>query len=173
MTEPNRIDTEEFWKARHILMTNQPKRMDIQEFQEEGFLLEVNIKRMDIQEFQEGGYLLEVNRRFFHPLGLALEIVREEDGSMHLGGIWDYRDDPEGLLFPELDEEDIAKARHVQQLRDEKAMIRRERYGFVVQPIELGESVCDYCWQHGQCPTCEFWLHTDSRNPRGRCRAKR
>ena len=56
-------------------------------------------KYMNIIEFRERGYLQEANRRFFHPLGLALEVVCEEDGSERLGGIWDSRDDPEGILF--------------------------------------------------------------------------
>ena len=57
-------------------------------------------KRMDLTEFRNEGYLQEVNRQFFHPLGLALEVVMEEDGTIsRLGGIWDYRDDPEGMFF--------------------------------------------------------------------------
>ena len=62
------------------------------------------IKRMDIKAFRNRGYLQEANRLFFHPLGLALEvIVDEEDGSVKLGGIWDSRDDPEGIVFNEFD----------------------------------------------------------------------
>ena len=67
-------------------------------------------KQMDIREFVEFGYLQEVNRRFFHPLGLALEVdkprqydivtkKRLADGEMELSGVWDSRDDPEGILF--------------------------------------------------------------------------
>jgi hypothetical protein len=56
------------------------------------------INRIDIKEFRERGYLQEVNRQFFHPLGLALEIV-SEDGIEKLGGIWDYRDDEEGIYY--------------------------------------------------------------------------
>lgn len=59
---------------------------------------------MDIAEFRQLGYLQELNRRFLHPLGLAIEIVQHEDGSESLGGVWDYRDDPEGLFY------DIANA---------------------------------------------------------------
>jgi hypothetical protein len=58
-----------------------------------------DIERIDIAEFRKAGFLQEVNRQFFHPLGLALEVVAEEDGSEHLGGVWDYRDDPEGIVF--------------------------------------------------------------------------
>lgn len=57
------------------------------------------IKRMDIKEFREKGYLQELNRRFLHPLGLAIEIVVDDDGSEKLGGIWDYRDDKEGIYY--------------------------------------------------------------------------
>lgn len=57
------------------------------------------VKRIDIADFREQGFLQEANRQFFHPHGLALEIVIEEDGTECLGGIWDYRDDPEGILF--------------------------------------------------------------------------
>ena len=69
------------------------------------------VKRIDIEEFQEKGYLQEVNRRFLHPLGLALEVIIDEaDGSVKLGGIWDSRDDPEGIVF---DKFDSAKATSV------------------------------------------------------------
>ena len=68
------------------------------------------IKRMDIKEFHEKGFLQEVNRRFFHPLGLGLEVVIEDDGNIRLGGIWDYRDDPEGMFFGS-DNPDIKKER--------------------------------------------------------------
>lgn len=108
-----------------------------------------DVKRIDIGEFQEIGFLQEANRLFFHPHGLALEIVSVTDndkalstlelkpaemdllrllvansagtgempeelagisaaineartlkvGDKWLGGIWDYRDDPEGIVF--------------------------------------------------------------------------
>jgi len=80
-----------------------------------------SVKRIGIKEFRDAGYLQEVNRRFLHPLGLALEvIVDEEDGSEKLGGIWDSRDDPEGFVFGTFDGdkatsvtvEMLAKAEH-------------------------------------------------------------
>lgn len=58
-----------------------------------------NIKRIDIKEFREKGYLQELNRKFLHPLGLALEIIQENDGTETLGGIWDCRDDEEGIYY--------------------------------------------------------------------------
>lgn len=99
----------------------------------------MDIKRMDIAEFRERGYLFEANRMFFHPLGLALEvIVNEETGEEELGGIWDFRDDPEGILFrPEVfDEETRDRVNKIREERAEKAGVRFERYGFVLQPVE-------------------------------------
>jgi len=57
------------------------------------------VKRMDLKEFRDKGFLQEVNRQFFHPLGLALEIVYDDNGNITLGGIWDYREHEEGMLF--------------------------------------------------------------------------
>lgn len=56
-------------------------------------------KRIDIAEFRELGFLQEANRLFFHPRGLALEVVTEKGGGMRLGGVWDYREDDEGILY--------------------------------------------------------------------------
>lgn len=61
---------------------------------------ENNIKKIDIKEFREKGYLQELNRQFLHPLGMALEIIQDEDtGEEKLGGIWDYREDEKGIYF--------------------------------------------------------------------------
>lgn len=57
------------------------------------------IKYLDIQEFIDLGFLFEVNRRVLHPFGLALEVRQDDDGKYQLYGIWDYRDDPEGMQF--------------------------------------------------------------------------
>lgn len=99
---------------------------------------EAAVKRMDITEFRERGFLQEANRHFFHPLGLALETVVVEcancsgDGveTIHgeavncrdcggsgsnerLGGVWDYRDDAEGMVFGGGYGLDREKAAHV------------------------------------------------------------
>lgn len=97
-------------------------------------------KRIDIAEFRKLGFLQEVNRLFFHPRGLALEIVSEDsdcfscgghgefrgvkcdtcdgEGTLHsekLGGVWDYRDDPEGILYALPLKIDTDKVRHVER----------------------------------------------------------
>jgi hypothetical protein len=90
------------------------------------------IKRIDIKEFREKGFLQEVNRKFFHPLGLALEvIINEETGEETLGGIWDYRDDPEGMFFGQ-DMISKKKIDHVEDLRKSKIKARYEYDGVEV-----------------------------------------
>lgn len=96
-----------------------------------------NVKRMNIKEFLEEGYLQEANRRFFHPLGLALEVIIDDDtGEYKLGGVWDYRDDPEGMLFGDLTKDaNKFKALKVADQKEKKAIVRNERYGFIIQPL--------------------------------------
>ena len=89
-------------------------------------------RRMDIKEFRAFGFLQEVNRQFFHPLGLALEVVVEDDGTERLGGIWDFRDDPEGIRYQEMDQ---GKAWRVSELQHEKAAARQKALGYVIQGI--------------------------------------
>jgi len=97
----------------------------------------MKIKHINLDEFRKEGYLQEANRLFFHPLGLALEVVVNNDGEIEgLGGIWDYRADPEGILFPDLTDHAVKyKAKHVKELQKIKGKERKRRLGFVVQPI--------------------------------------
>lgn len=91
------------------------------------------IKYLDAREFREGGYLQEVNRLVLHPIGLALEVVREEDGTERLGGVWDYRDDPEGVYFG--DGVDAEKAEKVRAELLAKTARRLKTLGYIVQPV--------------------------------------
>lgn len=97
-----------------------------------------NVKKMSIREFREKGYLQEVNRRFFHPLGLALEVVIDEStGEERLGGIWDCRDDPEGIIFDTGSMPDFAeKAMFVEREFERRRKIRQQTFGFFIQPAE-------------------------------------
>lgn len=92
-----------------------------------------DIKRIDAAEFRELGYLQEVNRTFLHPLGLALEVVKNEDGSYDFGGVWDYRDDPEGIVFGDTIDGD--KAERIAEEWDARAPARKAKLGFIVQPV--------------------------------------
>lgn len=93
---------------------------------------EEKIKYIDIKEFREAGYLQEVNRRFLHPLGLALEVTQFADGTETLGGVWDYRDDPEGMNFgPGMI--DPIKVDRVASEWYTKAQTREADLGYVIQ----------------------------------------
>lgn len=94
--------------------------------------MSVEVKRIDIKEFRESGLLAELNRVFLHPLGLALEVSVEDDGTEKLGGIWDYRDDPEGVLYSKehFPTEKIEKA---QEFIKQKHEQRMKVLGFVFQ----------------------------------------
>lgn len=96
------------------------------------------IKHMDIQEFVEQGFLQEANRMFFHPLGLALEVTHDDEGEWYLSGVWDYREDPEGMMFGDLTSmESLAKAEHVANERAKHAARRTRRFSSnsPIQPI--------------------------------------
>lgn len=94
-------------------------------------------RHMTITEFRELGYLREINRRMLHPMGLALEVTIRDDGSEFISGVWDERDDPEGILFdeaslvPEMAEQNRAGRREWKQ----RAKTRRRLFGWMVQPI--------------------------------------
>jgi hypothetical protein len=86
----------------------------------------MTVAYMEIKEFRESGYLQEVNRLFFHPLGLALEVTVETDGSERLSGVWDYRADPEGMVFGE--PPDAAKARFIATEREARRTARERLF---------------------------------------------
>lgn len=90
-------------------------------------------KHMDIAEFRAAGYLQEINRRFLHPLGLALCVKVDADGTEQISGIWDCRDDPEGIAYgPDVDLTEHAHA--IDQLWQAREAGRRAGLGFMVQP---------------------------------------
>ena len=103
--------------------------------------MEDKIKRIDIKEFREKGYLQELNRRFLHPLGLALEISIDDNGDEKLGGIWDYREDKEGIYYNISNADLERKTRFI----DKKLFIdtefenrcknRKEILGFDIEPL--------------------------------------
>lgn len=90
-------------------------------------------KLMPLGEFVEEGFLQEANRQFFHPVGLALEYWQFEGGAL-LGGIWDYREDPEGMAFgPGV--LSTVKAESVVAERRRHVEERIRLWGVVVQPF--------------------------------------
>jgi len=89
------------------------------------------MKCLSVKEFREFGYLQELNRQFLHPLGLALEVVID-DGSESLGRIWDSRDDPEGIIYEEIN---ITKATNVAATQKERDVARMRKLGYIIQPV--------------------------------------
>ena len=85
----------------------------------------MEIKRANIKELREMGLIHELNRLFLHPMGLALEDVISDNGEEKLGGIWDYRDDPEGIMFDSVSPEFINKIENETYAK----MIAREKVG--------------------------------------------
>lgn len=90
------------------------------------------IKKIDAKEFRESGLLQEINRCFMHPIGLAIEISINDDGSEFFSGIWDCRDDPEGILFADEDI-DKEKIKNVREMTGKKLRERQKAVGFIIQ----------------------------------------
>jgi hypothetical protein len=93
-----------------------------------------DIKHISIKEFRKLGFIQEINRRLLHPCGLALEVDVEEDGTERLGGVWDYREDPEGMYYSEGTLSRV-KAQSVVDLFNSKLAHRREAFGHIIQPV--------------------------------------
>ena len=99
------------------------------------------IKRIDIKEFRESGYLQELNRRFLHPLGLALEIVQEDDGTEKLGSIWDYREEDEGIYYDIANSDDERKSKFQKNKKfidnefENRNKVRKKILGFDIESI--------------------------------------
>ena len=99
-----------------------------------------DIKKMSMSEFVKLGILQEINRRFLHPMGLAMSVVIDKDTDMcAFDSIWDYREDPEGIVFAD----DIAKdstfdskAQIVEDLLESKKEAREKAFGWHIQPTK-------------------------------------
>ena len=129
---------------------------------------------MAIDQFKDIAYLQEVNRLFLHPLGLALEVAHDDvklsilqrlhqivrrllrrhvdqEGPWRLSGIWDYRDDPEGIIYDDeyaAGEEAWLKRAAVAQQMVLRGPVRRQRLGYVIQPLsgEEGRDIDPEVW---------------------------
>lgn len=95
------------------------------------------VKKIPIAEFRALGYLQELNRLFLHPLGLAMETVEHDDGTETLGGVWDYRNDPEGVYYAGIDLE--PRAEYVRRQWIDRFSDRVEALGYLIQPISWSD----------------------------------
>jgi len=97
---------------------------------------EEEVKRIPIKEFRELGFIQEINRRFLHPCGLAIEVIVDlETGEEKLGGVWDYREDKEGIYFGD-PLPSPAKANTVDKMFFAKAEARQAALGYIVQDVD-------------------------------------
>ena len=82
----------------------------------------------------ETGLLYEINRTILHPLGLALEVEIDKDGS-RVGGLWDFRDDPEGIIYGKkmLEAGEAKYMKYMKSVGVAKMKSREAALGFVVQ----------------------------------------
>ncbi len=94
---------------------------------------DMSVKHMNIDEFRDLGVLQELNRLFLHPLGLAMEITAK-GGKSHISGIWDYRDDPEGILFGRLNRE---KMKRFKAFAKRQRARRKAAIGYIIQKADL------------------------------------
>jgi hypothetical protein len=92
-----------------------------------------NLKYIDPQEFIDVGFLQEANRKFFHPLGLALQ-VDPESGEMK---VWDYREEPEGIVFAN-GVIAMSKIHAVAAERSRHLSTRRKLFGSAIQNAGQG-----------------------------------
>lgn len=104
--------------------------------------MEKEIKIIDIKEFREKGYIQELNRRFLHPLGMAIEVVVDNNGEEKLGGIWDYREDEEGIYYDIKNSDDSRKSRFkanekfIDEELESRGKARMEKLGFDIENID-------------------------------------
>lgn len=90
-------------------------------------------KYMELSEFVSSGVLFSINRLLLHPLGLALEVEVDANGNYAWGGIQDWRDDPEGIVFTDITEDSVAKAERFEAMSKRDA--RQKAFGWNVQPL--------------------------------------
>lgn len=83
-------------------------------------------------EILDLGILQELNRQILHPLGLALMLETDKSGATTIVGFADYRGEPDGVIF---DEVDPKKAKTVELMLQSRAKVRQERLGWVIQPV--------------------------------------
>jgi hypothetical protein len=134
-------------------------RMGIAEFREAGYVQEINRLllhplglALEVQVYDDHEYELRLNdeevEQLAHysqlggPLGAFMAtlhgaVVAHEADEERLGGVWDYREDPEGIRFggdylAAMSE----RAETVAREWIKRKQAREEALGYVVQPVE-------------------------------------
>lgn len=93
---------------------------------------------MTVKEFRERGLLWHINRTVLHPLGLALSVVVNDDGTESFGEIM-TTEDPEGWIYGEGTDGQEKYERFMRTQGDAKHTQRICALGYIVQPFEKEE----------------------------------
>jgi hypothetical protein len=138
-------------------MSTQIQRMDIAEFRSIGWLQELNRRllhpaglALEVTTVEDSGW----DPSGGHPLAERLAEAGYDaagikatldalypPGSSFLSGVWDYRDDPEGVYFGGEYLGDLkVKADRVEAVLRERAPARERALGYVVQPATEREA---------------------------------
>lgn len=134
-------------------MSQQPftrRRIDLRKDSVE--LKKSAVKQLTAQQLSELGILQEANRFFFHPIGLCMSALVDDDGFLKIE-VQDYRDDPEGMTFLPAsmsDPERHRKAENVEQMHQSKSHARAALLGYygpqALVRVPTGEpTVCKTC----------------------------
>lgn len=138
-------------------------RMPIADFRAEGYLSEVNrrvlhplglaleVRKVDgdvedwlervapaaIKALADAGTYTAAPRQARAVARAVLDVLYEDGAPTEiLGGVWDYRDDPEGIVMADsllpVVEENAAK---IAQLWNDRAAPRLEKLGYMIQPV--------------------------------------
>ena len=94
-----------------------------------------------IQYLRDTGLLFEINRTILHPFGLALAVHVDDEisGTTEFScSLWDYRNDPEGVLFRKDDFHSGMEnlLTFLNKFGIHKLNERKKRIGFTIQKNE-------------------------------------
>lgn len=93
------------------------------------------LKTINAGEFLlDSGLLFQINRDILHPLGLALAVDMGDEVKVS-NNLWDYREDPEGILYSNgtlIDGEQKLK-KFYDEFGTEKLNQRFETVGYITQ----------------------------------------
>lgn len=85
---------------------------------------------LSVSQIVNSGLLQEINRQFLHPLGYALEVELPTERL----AIQDHSDDPEGMIF---DEVEYGKWLDFDRFTKDRHFTRLLALGYVQQPAPL------------------------------------
>ena len=100
-----------------------------------------DITNINPLDFYVWGYLQEVNRQFFHPLGLSLNII-QENNIFIIDGVLDFRDKPGGLILnikkqKKRHKQYLQNAQYVFEEKQRTCLLRMQYNNFYIEPLPV------------------------------------